>query len=250
MKKSSKYDIEYNEFYLLGAFFFAALFLLYCLNENMLSGAAKVVNDQISMPQQTIRKINRNFDNNQDPRLPQMSIINDNETRFDLNDDIIMYNSSFYSITLPYNLTYYTDKYGAAKSSEQLLEAQKQVFEQAVKNGLLDSSSAVVADNLINNLNELIKKEKLIYSFLRNTNCKNVAIKKNIYNVIEKIDPEHGNIFVLIARNEQELENIFNKKELQASYEAIIIIKIINEHMFILAEKVRSDYYFTILNHQ
>lgn len=182
-------------------------------------------------------------------RNPELVIVNDNNTLFNFNDDIVTYNTSFYSLLLPYDLDYYTNKFGPNNSSKQLLIALKQLYNQILKNDLLENTyEKRCFENMITNWLDIIEIEDNTYKII-------TSVKKNIdknklkyYSKTESIFIKNNNYFLKIRRTEQEIINSFNNKDSLAAKEAGTIIIIINNHLTDLAKSSYTKYNYKVLN--
>lgn len=249
MKKTS--DYEYNELFLLGCIFFVCLFIVFYSKLTIPVGSYDLDKNQALMPaMKTKRNINYSYSPN--PTRPFVEITDDNETTCKLKDDIVSYTTEFYSIKLPYDLNYYTTKFGANKSSKQLLIAHKQLFDHLSQNGLLNESRNNYT-KMLTDIEKLVSIEDDIYqsiekSTIDNSKQTNSHFSQIIQRELNLIKPPKGRLIVLITEHETLIIDQLKKTTLPASNEAIIIVSSLNDHLVMLANKTISDYDLTIMN--
>jgi len=250
MKKTS--DYEYNELFLLGCIFFVGLFIVFYSKITIPVGSYDLDKNQALMPaMKTKRNINYSYSPN--TNRPFVEITDDNETTCKLKDDIVSYTTEFYSIKLPYDLNYYTTKFGANKSSKQLLIAHKQLFDHLSQNGLLNESRNNYI-KMLTDIEKLVSIEDDIYqsiekSIVDNSKQTNQCFTAHkIHKKLNLIKPPKGRLIVLITKHETLIIDQLKKTTLPASDEAIIIVSSLNDHLVMLANKTISDYDLTIMN--
>ena len=246
MKKTN--CLEFSEFYILGCSLFIAIFILFCMRESILVGHLKMCNTCVSRPTKYFHKINQNI--SPVSELPEMTIVDDSGTCFNLKDDIVTYNTSFYSITLPYDLNYYTEKFGANNSSKQLIKAQEQLYNQVYQNELISEYSKLKQyEDMFNSLNKLVAFEDRVYDYINSVNnYSNATIEKDVLEKINSLNSKSNPMFVIIMRNQAEVIDGLKKQDIPAAYEATVIIKNLNNQIILLARKTYSDYYLKVFD--
>lgn len=245
MKKTS--DYEYNELYLLGCIFFIGLFIVFYSKITLPVGSYDLNKNQVLLPAKSLKNnlYNKLLPNNY---RAFVEITDDNKTTCKLQDDIVSYTTEYYSIKLPYDLNYFTTKFGANVSSEHLLSAHKQLFEHLSQNGLLDQSKTNYTQMILD-LEKLVSIENELYESIEKSKETNKNLQSNkLQYKLNNIKPPKGRLIVLITKNENSIIEQLKNKTVPASNEAIIIISTINDHIVMLANKTISDYDLNIMN--
>ena len=237
-------SLELKEFFILGFIVFTGLYLLIADKINVPTGSLNLMQNRVFTQQPLQQKLLPVSD------TPEMSVINDNNTRYNLKDDVVIYNTSYYSITLPYDLAYFTDQFGANESSKQLLLAHKQLYDQVLQNELLKKSSQKNHfDRMLESLNRLVNIEDDVYGYISKHNKKD-KLKSSTYinSKLKNIESRNTGLMWKISNRQNNLLNALKTNNLPASNEAVIIISTINDHLFILADRTTADYYTRVMN--
>lgn len=237
---------EYKEFYFLGLLLFLALFYLFCFKIDVPVGALDIEANQVVIPTKCSQTIYKKF--SQVSSVPPLEIVDDNNTRCNLDDDIVSYTTSSFSIKLPYNLNYYTDKFGADKSTHQLIVAQTQVFEHIIQMQLLKRPATVESFEQMIHYSLLVSEiENKIYAYINNPADKQLD-EQSIYRKLKQIDPKESKILAAIKIKQDEIVRDLEGSDNPSAYEAIVFVVIINEHIHLMASRTHSDFYTKVFN--
>lgn len=244
MDKDRKLYIEYFEFLVLGILFFLALYSLFMFKASVVCVNTKMNKNEVDLPSKGYEQIINQ--QSQTSIVPHMTVVEESNTPYRYEDDVVSYNSSYYSIMLPYDLSHYTDKYGANEASRKLLFALKQLFDQIMQNKMLQTSQEINSFNeMIFICEEMVSNEDLIYNYLKlpddlKNDTKHLAIKDKI----NQIDPLNGKYSLLLKSKEEQVVQYLIKTRTNNAQEAVIIIQNINQHLLILSKRTISDFNF------
>jgi hypothetical protein len=248
MNKPVRFNFELIEFYILGFLVFSLLFSVFIVRLRIPYDIYLQKKNTVSMPMKgmkTIAGLPSVVSN-----TPDMVIVNDNDTPCTLEDDIINFNTHFYSLLLPYNLSHFTDQYGANNSSRHLVYSMNLLQDQVFKQHLVEDPMHQESFNLmILRLNQMVEHEDKIYTFIIESQ-KNEATNNmgEILESLKEIDTDDGKLPLLISRRQQEVVYALQETNAPSAYEAIIIIDTLNNHMYILADRTRADFYRIVEN--
>lgn len=246
MQKKNNFIID--EFFILGAVLFVCFLLVFCYRVKTPLSAYHLSKAQTLAPRQPTQSANEVVSNVS--QRPQMLLVDTQETSAIPDDDVINYTSSFYSFTLPYDLDYFTNKYGSYEGSRQLLLAHKQLYDQLIQNKYIyNPIQSDPYSKMISTIEEMIKIEKELYNSIQQADCpekKKIASKLN--SKVQKITPPHGKIILRIKKYESRLVNNISGKNSAPAHEAVIIITSINDHLVLLANKASANYNRVVMN--
>lgn len=248
MKNKKSFEFELIEFYILGSFIFFILFILLCFEPDFHNITPNIAKNQVSTPAKDAQPIVNNAD--VISNIPTLTIVNNNNTPDNLDDDIVNYSTSYYSLLLPYNLDHYTNSFGANNSSRQLLTALKQLYSQMLQNKLIENTIDKKSfEQMIDLLSQAITIQDEVYNSINSSSNKTNPIPdRHIIAKLSSINTTNGKLITQVKLKQRKIINILYKQNTPAACEAGELVNILNEHLFLLYYKTYADYYHTKMN--
>jgi hypothetical protein len=243
----NKNKLELPEFYFLGLIIFGMLFAMIAMKFNYPHDYFKTGKKHVSLPVKSVKSIYKlsNVSN-----IPDMTVVDDGGTPCNLQDDIINFSTAYYSLLLPYDLHYYTNRFGSNKSTKQLIVAMDHLYNQLLRHNKYSLPLHIDSyDRMLHYIKTLADHQDDIHEYLNlSEELRTEVDTEKITRKLDFIDPEKGKLPVLIDMRQQEIIYILSKLDSPSASEAMIIIPIINEHIFLMCNRTRIEFYQIIYN--
>lgn len=242
MRNKNFLESELIEFFILGFVLFMMVFGIFATKMLISQSGFNILYKDISFPNRGLKKIESS---KLLKTLPGLSTIDDSKTPCNPKDDVVNYNTSYFSIVLPYDLAFYTDRYGSNNAVRRLVEAHKQFYRQLLENKIIDSDQQQATYNqMLILLNTIIENQDDIYLFTKHSKTgsstgKNVEIDK----IIKQIKLNNNELVLFTEKNQDSIRSTQENQNYLSSNEATIIVYTLNEHIILLNNKAIADYY-------
>lgn len=244
MKYTKAKKTELSNFFILGAVIFIGLFSVLFLKVNVKNCLYRNQTVLPSKSSETMSLKTFLFSS-----TPNITVINDNCTPYIVEDDIVNYTTSYYSLALPYNTKFYITKKETAETSKRLLIGLKQLYRQTRSNGVLKEHDIKEFHNLIDALDNIIIAQENIERHIKESQKDLTKLRRDkIEENIDLITSEQGELLIKATHQQDKLQKSLENQNNLMEYEAVVISNVLVDHILLNSMIIKNKYHREFLN--